>query len=102
MNVAHGILMRIFGRSKGILGRLGGIIMARTNQQCNAWVIDLLGIQPHNSVLEVGFGPGVGIELLAKSVSGGYITGVDPSDEMVEQARARNVKAMENGRVDLR
>jgi ubiquinone/menaquinone biosynthesis C-methylase UbiE len=102
MNVAHGILMRIFGRRKGILGRLGGIIMGRTNQQCNAWVIDLLGIQLHDSVLEVGFGLGVGIELLARSVSGGYITGVDPSDEMVEQARARNVKAMENGRVDLR
>jgi ubiquinone/menaquinone biosynthesis C-methylase UbiE len=101
MNVAHGILMRIFGRPKGILGRRGGIIMARTNQQCNAWIIDLLGIQLHDSVLEVGFGPGVGIELLAKSASGGYITGVDPSDEIVEQARARNVKAMENDRVDL-
>jgi hypothetical protein len=73
MNVAHGILMRMFGRPKGILGRLGGIIMARTNQQCNAWVIDLLSIQPHDSVLEVGFGPGVGIELLARSVLGGYV-----------------------------
>jgi hypothetical protein len=70
MNVAHGILMRIFGPRKGILGRLGGIIMARTNQQCNAWVIDLLGIQLHDSVLEVGFGLGVGIGLLARSVSG--------------------------------
>jgi SAM-dependent methyltransferase len=102
MSVAHCMLMRMFGRPKGILGRLGGIIMARTNQPCAAWVIDLLSIQPHDSVLEVGFGPGVGIELLARSVSGGYVAGVDPSDEMVEQARARNVKAIESGRVDLR
>jgi ubiquinone/menaquinone biosynthesis C-methylase UbiE len=102
MSVAHSILMRMFGRPKGILGRLGGIIMARTNQQCAAWVIDLLGIQPNDRVLEVGFGPGVGIELLARSVSGGYVAGVDPSEEMVEQAKARNVKAMESGRVDLR
>ena len=102
MSIAHRMLMRMFGRPKGILGRLGGIIMARTNQPCAAWVIDLLGIQPYDSVLEVGFGPGVGIELLAKSVSGGYVAGVDPSKEMVEQATARNVKAIESGRVDLR
>jgi ubiquinone/menaquinone biosynthesis C-methylase UbiE len=102
MSLAHHILMRMFGRPKGILGRLGGVIMARTNQPCAAWVIDLLGIQPHDSVLEVGFGPGEGIELLARSVSEGYIAGVDPSDEMVDQARARNVKAIESGRVDLR
>jgi len=44
----------------------------------------------------------VGIELLARSVLGGYVAGVDPSDEMVEQARARNVKAVESSRVDLR
>jgi ubiquinone/menaquinone biosynthesis C-methylase UbiE len=94
--------MRMFGRPKGILCRLGGIIMVRTNQQCAALVINLLSIQPHDSILEVGFGPGVGIELLARSVSGGYVAGVDPSDEMVEQARARNVKAMESRRVDPR
>jgi ubiquinone/menaquinone biosynthesis C-methylase UbiE len=102
MSVAHSILMRMFGRPKGILGRLGGIIMARTNQKCAAWVIDLLGIQPNDRVLEVGFGPGVGIELLARSASGGYVAGVDPSEEMVQQAKARNVKAMESGQVDLR
>jgi ubiquinone/menaquinone biosynthesis C-methylase UbiE len=102
MSVAHRILMCMFGRPKGILGRLDGIIMARTNQPCAAWVIDLLSIQPHDRLLEVGFGPGVGIELLARSVLGGYVAGVDPSDEMVEQARARNVNAMESSRVDLR
>jgi ubiquinone/menaquinone biosynthesis C-methylase UbiE len=102
MSIAHPILMRMFGRPKGILGRLGGIIMARANRQCAAWVIDLLGIQPNDRVLEVGFGPGVGIQLLVRSVSGRYIAGVDPSEEMVQQAKARNVKAIESGRVDLR
>jgi ubiquinone/menaquinone biosynthesis C-methylase UbiE len=102
MSVVHSILLRTFGRPKGILGRLGGIIMARTNQKCAAWVIDLLDIQPHDSVLEVGFGPGAGIQLLARSASAGYVAGVDYSEEMVEQATARNVKAIESGRVDLR
>ncbi len=102
MSIAHSILMRMFGRPKGILGRLGGIIMARMNQQCASWVIDLLGILPHDKVLEVGFGPGVAIELLARSVSAGYVAGVDPSEEMVEQAKARNLKAIQSSRVDLR
>jgi ubiquinone/menaquinone biosynthesis C-methylase UbiE len=102
VSLAQRMLIRMFGRPQGILGRLGGIIMARMNQPCAAWVIDLLSIQPHDKVLEVGFGPGVGIELLARLVSEGYIAGVDPSEEMVQQAKARNVKAMESGRVDLR
>jgi ubiquinone/menaquinone biosynthesis C-methylase UbiE len=102
MSIAHRILMRMFGRPQGILGRLGGIIMARTNEQCAAWVINLLDIQPNDRVLEVGFGPGVGIQLLARSVSGGYVAGVDPSEEMVQQVKARNAKAIANGQVDLR
>jgi len=102
MSVADSILMRVFGRPKGILGRLGGIIMARMNQRCAAWVITLLGIQPNDKVLEVGFGPGVGIGLLTRAVAGGYVAGVDPSEEMLEQAKARNVKAIESNRVDLR
>jgi protein-S-isoprenylcysteine O-methyltransferase Ste14 len=44
MSIAHRMLRRMFGRPQGILGKLGGIIMARTNQPCAAWVIDLLGI----------------------------------------------------------
>jgi ubiquinone/menaquinone biosynthesis C-methylase UbiE len=76
--------------------------MARTNHKCAAWVIDLLDIQPHDTVLEVGFGPGMGIQLLAGSVSAGYVAGIDQSEEMVEQAIIRNSKAIEGGRIDLR
>src|SRR2546422_6762884 len=94
--------MRMFGRPRGALGRLGGLIMARTNQACAAGVIDLLDIQPKDKALEVGFGPGVGIQLLARSASAGYIAGVDSSEEMVEQAAARNAKAIKSGHVDLK
>ena len=56
------ILMRMFGRPQGVLGRLGGVIMARMNADCGAWVSDLLKVGPNDSVLEVGFGPGVVIQ----------------------------------------
>jgi ubiquinone/menaquinone biosynthesis C-methylase UbiE len=76
--------------------------MAPTNRTCAAWVIDLLDVQPRDKVLEVGFGPGVGVQLLANSASAGYVAGVDPSEEMVLQATTRNKRAIARGRVDLR
>ena len=51
MSLVAPILMCMFGRPKGILGRLGGLIMARMNRKCAAEVIDLLDVQPHDSVL---------------------------------------------------
>ena len=53
-------------------------------------------------MLEVGFGPGVIIERLSKLTLQGHIAGIDPSQAMVEQARARNAIAIKRGLVDLR
>jgi ubiquinone/menaquinone biosynthesis C-methylase UbiE len=96
------ILMRLFGRPQGVLGRLGGIIMARMNADCGAWVCGLLEVGPNDSVLEVGFGPGVVIQRLSSLATAGHVAGIDQSREMVEQARARNATAIQRGRVDLR
>jgi ubiquinone/menaquinone biosynthesis C-methylase UbiE len=96
------ILMHMFGRPRGILGKLGGTIMARMNSACGAWVVDLLAIKPSDRVLEVGFGPGVVIQNLARLASAGHVAGVDPSREMVAQAQARNASAIQSGRVELR
>jgi ubiquinone/menaquinone biosynthesis C-methylase UbiE len=102
MSLTRNILMRMFGRPRGVPGRLGGIIMARMNENCGAWVSDLLEIGPNDSVLEVGFGPGVTIQRLSKLASAGHVAGIEPSREMLEQARARNIVDIESGRVDLR
>jgi len=98
----HKLLMRMFGRPKGILGRLGGAIMARVNRDAAAHVIDLLDLRSNDRILEVGFGPGVGIELLLLRVPDGSVAGVDQSQEMVRQAAARNAEALRSRRVDLR
>ena len=102
MRLMQSILMRAFGRPEGILGRLGGVIMARTNDDCGAWVIDLFKVMPNDRVLEVGFGPGVVIQRLAKRGVAGHVAGIDLSREMVEQARSRNTAAVQHGRVELR
>jgi ubiquinone/menaquinone biosynthesis C-methylase UbiE len=102
MGIGETILMRMFGRPEGALGRLGGAIMARMNRSIAAWAIDLLDVRPSHRALEAGFGPGVGIQLLAGAALSGQVVGIDPSEEMVAQATVRNQKGIESGRVDLR
>jgi ubiquinone/menaquinone biosynthesis C-methylase UbiE len=80
---------------------LGGAIMGRMNADCGAWVGDLLEVGPNDSVLEVGFGPGVTIQRSSQLAAAGQVAGIDASREMVEQARARNAPALQRGRVDL-
>ena len=88
MGIAQSLLMRMFGRSQGALGQLGGLTMARGNYDRGTWVIDLLEIRPNDRVLEVGFGSGVLIQRVAAAAA--CVAGADLSQEMVEQARARN------------
>ncbi len=95
------LLMRTFGRPQGLLGRWGGRIMADSNRPCAAWAVDELRALPLESALEIGFGPGVAIELLCTATDAGRICGVDPSEEMHRQATARNQAAITEGRVEL-
>lgn len=88
------LLLRTFGRPEGLLGRLGGLVMARMNRNSAAWAIDLLEIQDADKVLEIGFGPGVAIQMLASRASAGLVVGVDSSEVMVQQASARNAEAL--------
>jgi ubiquinone/menaquinone biosynthesis C-methylase UbiE len=100
MGIGRNMLVRMFGRPSGPLGRLGGMIMARTNRRHAAWVVDLLDVRQQDRVLEIGFGPGVAIELL--SAKAGYVAGIDPSAEMLHQASKRNAVAISAGGVALR
>ncbi|HEX7079555.1 MAG TPA: class I SAM-dependent methyltransferase [Gammaproteobacteria bacterium] len=102
MPVTKALLMRTFGRPEGVLGWLGGMIMARTNRRMIGRAVELLDVRPSDHVLEVGFGPGVGIAYLARAVSSGHVAGVDPSELMLGQARSRNAAAVARGAVELR
>ena len=102
MTFMQKIFLRMFGRPQGVLGRLGGIIMARTNKDYGLWVTDLLEVRSGGNVLEIGFGPGVIIQHLSEQPAVGHVAGIDQSREMLEQARARNATAIRDGRVELR
>jgi ubiquinone/menaquinone biosynthesis C-methylase UbiE len=96
------LLMRAFGRPQGILGRVGGAIMARSNREIASQVVERLDVKPGDRVLEVDFGPGIAIQLIAAKISSGKVTGIDCSEEMKSHATARNAAAMSSGKVELR
>jgi ubiquinone/menaquinone biosynthesis C-methylase UbiE len=76
--------------------------MAFFNDAIEARAIGLLELKGDERVLEVGFGPGVGIEKLIERLPGGTIAGIDPSTTMIDMASSRNRRAIAEGKVDLR
>jgi SAM-dependent methyltransferase len=102
MSLLSHILMRAFGHPRGVIGKLGGFIMARSNRDCALWLSELLAPRASDRILEIGFGPGVAVGFLARRATLGYVAGVDASAEMVAQASARNAATIASGQVDLR
>lgn len=93
-----------FHRPHGFGGRVAGWIMAHrgSNRKRNVWAAGLLDVQPEDRVLEIGFGPGIAIDAMARRATRGLVVGVDHSEVMVRQAARLNAAAVRVGRVDLR
>lgn len=72
-----------FRQPTGPSVRLVGALMARKNRERITWAVSLLDIQSTDHVLEVGFGPGVAIEQVARFARAGFVAGVDHSAIMV-------------------
>jgi len=103
MNVQDCIVVQ-FQHPRGILGRMAGWVMAHrpSNRDRNRWTVNLLNIQPHDHILELGCGPGLGLQACLSRATDGYVIGLDHSQAMLDQARARNRTAVQEGRLQLR
>ena len=93
-------LAQQFRQPTGLVGRLIGFLF-RINREGIDWTIDQLEIQPTDHVLEIGFGPGYGIQRAASLATRGRVAGVDFSQTMLEQATSRNAAAIDEGLVEL-
>jgi SAM-dependent methyltransferase len=92
----------VFGFPRGLLGEVAGWLMGRLGVELNTWAVHHLDVQPTDHVLEIGFGPGRGIQLIADRAIRGITVGIDPSPVMMRQATKRNASSIAAGRVELR
>ena len=89
-----------FGRPSGLLGRIGGRLMARGNAATELHVVELAGLAEHEAVLVLGPGPGVGLHAAALRCE--RAVGVDPSELMLAACRQRSAELVKDGVVQLR
>lgn len=99
-NVAIRLLDASFGHPQGLLGRLGGKMMAHFNAETEHQMVRLARLSAQHTVLVVGPGPGVGLRTAGEQA--GLAIGVDPSEAMLALARERCGALAEAGRVELR
>jgi ubiquinone/menaquinone biosynthesis C-methylase UbiE len=98
------VIARQFGRPSGIVGRLVGRGMARGNGDFNKWLVHEIAAQLPDGVeraVELGPGPGVGLEGLLAKFPTARVWGIDLSPEMLSQSRGRNSEQTNAGRLTL-
>ena len=83
-------LARQLGRPSGLSGRFVGVMLNRSNKGAVTAAVEALAIVPGSVVADVGFGGGVGLELLIKTVGrSGQVHGVEVSNTMLTRAEHR-------------
>lgn len=99
-----GLVGRQFGDPRGLVGRLVGRMMASGNAAFNRWVIDIVADRARADlarIVELGCGPGVGLEKLLLAFPAAQVWGIDRSPVMIAQSRRRNLREIEGGRLHL-
>lgn len=101
MNIKKAVFKQ-FGKPTGVLGKFAGHYMALNNLKRSNWTIEKLNFKPTDTILEIGYGPGVTLKKIAEKLTTGYISGIDHSSIMMQQAIKRNKENIKNNKVDLR
>ena len=89
-------------RPQGALGVVMGWLMENLNGAQNRATIDALDPPPGAAVLEIGFGPGQALAMLARTHPLGLVAGIDHSELMVRTARRRLNGGRGDAALDLR
>jgi ubiquinone/menaquinone biosynthesis C-methylase UbiE len=99
-NIFWNIAMQ-FKKPSGFLGTVISSLMIKGNRhEYDALIVDL-DMHKGEKILEIGYGPGIGIELIAKEYDSCIIYGVDFSELMYKRATKRNKSFIDDLRVKL-
>src|SRR5690606_27632018 len=80
---------------------LVGDLMFASNAKMIFKTIDLMRINAHDKVLEIGFGNGKHVPYLLSRALGISYQGVEISETMIAQAKANNLELVESGTVNF-
>lgn len=87
--------------ARGPVGRVIAWIMARETHRDNLFAIEALDLREADHVLDIGTGHGAALSRIAAHTPAGTVTGVDPSNLMIELATRRNAALVRNGKVRI-
>lgn len=89
-----------FRKPSGFLGRIISFLMKKGNVHAYLKIIPLLNIKKGDHILEIGYGHGIGIEMISKNHDC-IVTGVDFSELMFHESQTRNKKHIQENKVKL-
>ena len=90
-----------FKNPSGVLGKIVSTLMIIGNRSAYESLIKDLMIRSNDKILEIGYGPGIGIDLISKRFEMCDIYGIDFSGLMYKRATKRNKQAIKNNQVHL-
>jgi SAM-dependent methyltransferase len=88
MRFVDELIGRQIRHPSGWLGATLGHVMALEHRPLTRWTLDFLGVDPNDSVVDIGCGGGMAIGMTAESAA--VVFGIDYAPRMVEQSRIRN------------
>ncbi len=90
-----------FKKPSGFLGKLISNLMIKGNRPSYDRLINDLKIQTYDKILEIGYGPGIGVNIISEKFGQCDIYGVDFSELMFKRATKRNKHFIDKGKVRL-
>jgi SAM-dependent methyltransferase len=90
-----------FKKPTGIPGKIVSDLMIIGNRSAYKTMIKDLTLHSKDKVLEIGYGPGIGIELISRRFESCDIYGIDFSELMFRRATNRNRQLIKNNKVHL-
>ena len=76
-------------------------ILVWQHAKITRWTLELLDVQPHERLLDVGCGNGVAVKLMAERAVDGFVAGIDYSPVSVDMAIKRNADAIKAKKIAI-
>jgi SAM-dependent methyltransferase len=95
------LIAKQFKKPTGLFGIFTSNLMVKGNRGNYENLLKDLDVQPHDKILEIGYGPGIGVNLIAEKCNSCVIHGIDFSKLMYKRASVLNNKHIHNNKVRL-